>query len=85
MDIEIKILGPGCQQCLETANVVRTVAEEHGLSVQVEMIGNTERIAEFGVFLTPAVVIGGDVKCVGRVPNPAEVLTWFKKAWGTED
>lgn len=84
MDIDIKILGPGCTKCLEAEHVVRQVAEGHGLEAQIEMIGNTDRIAEFGVILTPAVVIGGDVKCEGRVPSPTEVLTWFQKVGGRE-
>ena len=85
MDIDIKILGPGCTKCLEVANIVRMVAKEHGLPVQIEKIGNTERIAEFGAILTPAVVVDGDVKCTGRVPSPAEVLTWLKKAGDREN
>ncbi len=85
MDIDVKILGPGCKKCLKMASVVRTVAKEYGLPVQVEKIGNTDRIAEFGVLLTPAVVIDGDVKCSGRVPSPGEVLTWLKKTGGRED
>lgn len=69
MDIDVKILGPGCKKCLETANRVRMTAKEHGLPVQIEKIGNTDRIAQFGVIMTPAVVVNGDVKCVGRVPS----------------
>ncbi|MBW6521694.1 MAG: thioredoxin family protein [Desulfoarculaceae bacterium] len=82
MDIDIKIIGPGCKKCLEAADVVRMVAKEHGLPVQIEKISNTERMAEFGIHMTPAVVIDGDVKCAGRVPGTAEVLTWLKKAGG---
>lgn len=85
MDIDVKILGPGCIKCLEAANIVRMMAKEHGLPVQIEKIGNTDRIAEFGVIMTPAVVVDGDVKCVGRVPNPAEVLTWLQKAGDREN
>ncbi len=68
MDIDIKIIGPGCIKCLEAANTVRVMAKEHGLLVQIDKIGNTERIAEFGVLLTPAVVVDGDMKCAGQVP-----------------
>lgn len=85
MDIDIKILGPGCQKCLEAVHVVRMVAEGHGLPAEIEMIGNCDRIAEFGVIVTPAVVVGGDVKCMGRVPSPDEVLAWLKRGGGRED
>lgn len=65
--------------------MVQMVAEEHGLRAQIEMIVNTGKITDFGVIVTPAVVVGGDVKCVGRVPSPVEVLAWLNKAGGRED
>ena len=79
MDVEIKILGPGCKKCEETANLVRKVAEEHGIAVQVEKIANIETSAEFGIAATPAVVVDGDVKCAGRVPTAGEILNWLRK------
>lgn len=85
MDIDVKILGPGCKKCLEVASVVRTVAYDRRLPTQVEIIGNSEMIAEFGVIETPAVVVDGDVKCMGRVPSPSEVFSWLNKAAGREE
>lgn len=85
MDIDVKILGPGCKKCREAANVVRMVAEEHGLPAQIEEIADPGMIAEFGIIETPALVIDGDVKCMGRVPSPSEILVWLKKAAGSED
>jgi small redox-active disulfide protein 2 len=79
MDIDVKILGPGCKKCEETAHAVRKVAEEHGLAVQIEKVSGIDAIAEFGVLSTPAVVVDGDVKCAGRVPAPAEILGWLRK------
>jgi small redox-active disulfide protein 2 len=85
MDIEIKILGPGCKKCIQVANLVREVIEEHHLPAQIEEIASMDKIAEFGVLLTPAVVIGGDVKCAGRVPERHEILQWLKKYQGTPE
>jgi small redox-active disulfide protein 2 len=79
MDVDIKILGPGCKKCEELAKLVRKVAAEHGIAVQVEKIGNIETIAEFGVVTTPAVVVDGDVKSTGRIPAAAEILGWLGK------
>jgi small redox-active disulfide protein 2 len=84
MDIDIKILGPGCKKCREVSSVVRLVAKENGLQAQIEEIADTGMIAEFGVIETPALVVDGDVKCMGRVPNPSEVLTWLIKAAGRQ-
>lgn len=83
MDIDVKILGPGCKKCEEVANTVRKVAQEHGIAVQLEKIAGMDAIAEYGVLSTPAVVIDGDVKCTGKIPSPAEILGWLKKHTAT--
>jgi len=85
MNIDVKILGPGCKKCQEVTNMVRMVAKENHLYAQIEEIANIERTAEFGVIETPALVVDGDVKCMGRVPGPSEVLAWLKKAAGSEE
>ena len=84
MGIDVKILGPGCKKCLEVASVVRMVANDRKLPAQIETICNTDRIAEFGAIVTPAVVVDGDVKCMGRVPSPSEVFSWLIKAAGVK-
>lgn len=82
MDIDIKILGPGCKKCGQAAEIVRQVIEEYRLPAQIEEIASLDKIAEYGVLSTPAVVIGGDVKCAGRVPERQEILQWLKKYQG---
>ncbi len=85
MDIDIKILGPGCKKCIQVAELVRQVIEEYSLPAQIEEISSVDKIAEYGVLSTPAVVIGGDVKCSGRLPERQEVLMWLKKYQGTPE
>jgi len=85
MDVEIKILGPGCKKCIQVAAIVREVIEEHHLPAQIEEIASMDKIAEFGVLTTPAVVIGGDVKCSGRVPERHEILQWLRKYQGAPE
>ncbi|NTV43279.1 MAG: thioredoxin family protein [Syntrophobacteraceae bacterium] len=36
-------------------------------------------IAKHGVFTTPAVVVDGTVKCIGKVPSKGEVKGWLGK------
>jgi hypothetical protein len=36
-------------------------------------------IAKYGVFGTPAVVVDGQVKCVGKIPTKDEIKKWIKK------
>ena len=76
--MDIKILGPGCPKCSQTEKVVREAAAEAGVNAQVEKVTDTMEIAGYGVFGTPAVVVDGDVKCVGKVPTMDEVKSWIE-------
>lgn len=77
--MEIKVLGPGCAKCSETEKLMQAVVAEAGASATIEKISDFQQIATFGVFSTPAVVIDGQVKCVGKVPSKAEALGWLGK------
>ena len=74
--INIKVLGPGCQKCDQTAKLVTTVVEEMGVDARVEKVTNALEIAGYGVFGTPAVVVDGDVKSVGKIPKKQEIIHW---------
>ena len=78
--MEIKILGPGCASCEQTEKLVREVVVEGDVDAVVEKVTDIRQIAKFGVFTTPAVVVDGDVKCVGKVPDKEEIKTWIGKS-----
>lgn len=77
--MEIKVLGPGCAKCTEAEKIMRAAADEAGVAAAIEKITDFQRIAGYGVFATPAVVIDGQIKCVGKVPTSSEALAWLKK------
>jgi len=77
--MEIKILGPGCARCNATEKLVMDVLAETGITANVEKVTDLMKIAEYGVFGTPAVVVDGQVKCVGKIPKKEEVKTWMQK------
>lgn len=76
--MDIKVLGPGCPKCQQTEKIVKDAVAESGVQASVEKVTDTMEIAGFGVFGTPAVVVDGEVKSVGKIPNKSEVLTWLK-------
>ncbi|MCX5863943.1 MAG: thioredoxin family protein [Deltaproteobacteria bacterium] len=76
--MEIKVLGPGCTKCHEAEKIMRTVVEEAGVAATIEKVSDFQQIAKHGVFSTPAVVIDGQIKCVGKVPSKAEAMGWLK-------
>jgi len=77
--MEIKVLGPGCAKCHQAEKNVKEAVSESGVAANIEKVTDTMKIASYGVFGTPAVVVDGDVKCVGKVPSKEEVKAWIKK------
>lgn len=76
--MEIKILGPGCAKCEKTAEIVGEAVAEAGVEASVEKVTDMMRIAGYGVFGTPAVVVDGQVKVSGKVPKKKDVLSWIR-------
>jgi small redox-active disulfide protein 2 len=77
--MEIKVLGPGCAKCQQAEKVVREAVAESGVNATVEKVTDLMKIAGYGVFGTPAVVVDGDVKLVGKVPKKEDVLSWLNQ------
>jgi small redox-active disulfide protein 2 len=77
--MDIKVLGPGCAKCRQTEQLVREAISEAGVDAQVEKVTDLMKIAGYGVFGTPAVVVDGEVKCVGKIPQKEEIKIWITK------
>lgn len=77
--MDIKILGPGCPKCQQVEQLVKEVVAESGVEAQVKKVTDIMKIAGYGVFGTPAVVVDGEVKSVGKVPTMEEIKTWIGK------
>ena len=75
--MEIKVLGPGCARCRETEALVKEAIAENRVDARVEKVTNMKDIARLGVLTPPALVIDGQVKCVGKVPKKEEILSWL--------
>ena len=76
--MEIKVLGPGCPKCRQTEKVVREAVAEAGVAADIKKTTDAMEIAGYGVFGTPAVVVDGEVKSVGKIPKKEDVQTWMK-------
>ncbi|MGV8073262.1 MAG: thioredoxin family protein [Syntrophobacteraceae bacterium] len=75
----IKVLGPGCKKCHEAEKIVKETVVETGSDAVVEYITDITEIIKHGIFSTPAVMVDGKVKAVGKVPTKADVRTWIGK------
>jgi len=77
--MDIKVLGPGCPKCHQTEEIVKKAVAEAGIDAKIEKITDLMKIASYGVFGTPAVVIDGNVKSVGKIPSKEDVKKWLGK------
>ncbi|RLC27613.1 MAG: thioredoxin family protein [Deltaproteobacteria bacterium] len=75
--MEIKVLGPGCPKCRETEENVREAVREAGVEADIVKVKEAMEIARHGVFGTPAVIIDGKIKCVGKVPEKEKIKGWL--------
>ncbi|AEI13194.1 thioredoxin family protein [Cellulomonas gilvus] len=71
--MHIKILGPGCANCVTLERVTSEAVAELGLDAQVEKVTDYGAIAGYGVMRTPALVVDEEVVLSGRVPTTAQV------------
>lgn len=75
--MDIKVLGPGCQNCQTLETRTRKVLDDLGLTASVDKVTDYSDIAAYGVVATPALVIDERVVVSGRVPAVAELQQLF--------
>ncbi|HEY3360284.1 MAG TPA: thioredoxin family protein [Methanosarcina sp.] len=77
--MKIEVLGTGCSKCKKTKEAIEKVLKNDGIEAEVVKIEDVEKILNYGVMITPAVVIDGKVKIVGKVPDEKEIRKWISQ------
>jgi small redox-active disulfide protein 2 len=77
--MKIEILGTGCAKCNKTKEIVEKAVSETGVDAEVVKVEDFDSIVAYGVMITPAVVVDGDVKIAGRVPAVDDVKKWINQ------
>jgi small redox-active disulfide protein 2 len=78
--MEIKILGTGCPKCKKLYEETEKALAETGVPANLEKVEQITEIIKYGVALTPALVIDGEVKCAGKLPSTGEIAGWLASA-----
>ncbi len=76
--LEVKILGPGCPNCEKLEQMIFRVMADSNIAGDVEHVRDLAEIANYG--LVPTLVINGEIKSSGRLPQERQVLQWLKEA-----
>ncbi len=69
----LQILGVGCPKCKKLAENTEAAAKALGIEYSIEKVTEVNAIMQFGVMMTPALAVDGQVKVVGKVPAPDEI------------
>jgi small redox-active disulfide protein 2 len=70
---QIKVLGPGCRRCEQLAAATKEAADQLGLDYELEKVKDIAKLADYGVMMTPGLVVDGEVKSQGKVLSPDEI------------
>lgn len=70
---KIQILGTGCPKCKKLAENTDAAAKALGIEYAIEKVTDITEIMKFGVMMTPALAVDGQVKVVGKVASPDEI------------
>lgn len=71
---KIEVLGSGCPKCHKLEALVREAVAKHGIDAEVTHVYDINKILEYGVMITPALVVDGELKVSGKLPGEKELL-----------
>jgi len=75
---KIEILGMGWAKCNQLAERAKDAVKELGVDAEVIKVQDIKTITNYGVLMTPALVVDGVVKIAGKVPKMEEIKGWIK-------
>jgi len=70
---KLQILGTGCPKCNDLAKKTEQAAKELGFDYELIKVSDINDIMSFGVMMTPALAVNGEVMVSGKVPGVEEI------------
>jgi len=77
--MKIEVLGMGCPKCEKLYEMAQKAAKEVDVEAQFVKVKDINKIMNYGIMITPALAIDGDVKVVGRIPTVDQIKTWLQE------
>ena len=74
----IEVLGMGWAKCNQLAERAKEAVKELGIDAEVTKVQDIKTITNYGVLMTPALVVDGVVKVAGKLPKVEEIKGWIK-------
>ncbi len=78
--MRIEVLGTGCPKCKQTLANAEKAVKIANVDAEIVKVEKINDIMNYGVMITPALVIDGEVKIAGKIPSPEQITGWLKNA-----
>ena len=75
--LDIKVLGPGCANCIKLEAMCHAIVTENNLQAKIEKVTKVEDFWKYGVMLSPALVVNGRVLLQGKLPTMHTLTHWL--------
>jgi len=76
--LDIKIIGKGCPNCEKLENLCKEVVNEENLEAQIDKITDVNEFADYGVMMTPGLLVNGKLLSQGKIPVKNTLAKWLK-------
>jgi len=79
--MKIEILGTGCKRCDQLYENAQSAASkvDSATDINVEKIGDVNYFTKMGVFMTPGLLINGQVLSTGKVPSANQIMKMIRE------
>lgn len=78
--VNIKVLGSGCPNCQKLAEMCQEVVAENNIEAQIEKITDINKFTEYGLLITPGLVINEKLISSGKIPTKSAITHWIEDA-----
>jgi len=75
--MKIEVLGMGCAKCKTLYDNAKKAVEKKNIQAEVLKVEDMDKISNYGIMITPALVIDGEVKTAGKIPTVEEIAQWL--------
>jgi small redox-active disulfide protein 2 len=78
--VTVKILGTGCKKCQTLEAKVRDLVAVNNIDAAVEKVTDIQEMVNYGIMMTPGIIINEKVKSFGIIPKDDQLISWLKEA-----
>lgn len=75
----IKVLGPGCMNCVTLERRTQEAIKKLNLEAEIEKVTDYDKILSYGIVRTPGLLIDDKIAVQGRVPTVEQIQEIIKQ------